>query len=77
MYQRAKELYRDTSIKNNEYKQKIIAALSGMSYENFKKHKNYTNRIKSLLGRPHGGKRRTRKTSRHSSPILKTLFQLE
>jgi ankyrin repeat protein len=79
LYEIAKNLYRNKSTNNNPSKRNTIAAFAGMSYKNFETHKMRTNVIKYLgLSRKKvGGRHRTRKTSRHSPPILKTLFQLE
>jgi ankyrin repeat protein len=78
LYEIAKNLYRNNSNKNQS-KRNTIAAFAGMSYENFETRKKRTNFLKSLglSGKKRGGRHRTRKTSRHSPPILKTLFQLE
>jgi ankyrin repeat protein len=79
LYEIAKNLYRNKST-NNQSKRNTIAAFAGMSYKKFETYKKGTNVIKSLLPfswKKGGGRHRTRKTSRHSPPILKTLFQLE
>ena len=77
LYEMAKKLYRNNSNKNQS-KRNTIAAFAGMSYKNFETYKKRTNFLKfPFSGKKGGGRHRTRKTSRHSPPILKTLFQLE